>query len=98
MSRTIHVCLDVRDALRWPKAKLRGMICDADRRRLTVDEVRDYLLDELAQGHEVLPFGEPCDGFDYKTGCPGHEIDEPHSVSAPRGSSPPTGADTGEDR
>jgi hypothetical protein len=30
-------------------------------------------MDELVRGHEVIPCGEPCKGFDYKKGCPGHE-------------------------
>jgi hypothetical protein len=38
----------------------------------SVRELRSALMDEIAQGHEVLPTGE-CEGFDYKTGCPGHE-------------------------
>ena len=33
-------------------------------------------MDHLAQGHEVIPFGPACEGFDCKTGCPGHEITE----------------------
>lgn len=38
-------------------------------------EARDYLYDCLAEGKEVLPFGE-CDNFDYKKGCRGHESEE----------------------
>jgi len=38
-------------------------------------EIREAFMDELVQGHECIPFNEPCEGFDYKTGCPGHEID-----------------------
>jgi hypothetical protein len=40
----------------------------------SVYEFRQMCMDELANGHEVLPMGEPCEGFDYKTGCPGHEV------------------------
>jgi hypothetical protein len=36
-------------------------------------------MDELVRGHDVIPMGEPCEGFDYKKGCPGHE-----QVDAPR--------------
>jgi hypothetical protein len=39
-----------------------------------VDELRSSLMDELAMGHEVLPLGGACEGFDYKQGCPGHEV------------------------
>jgi len=24
------------------------------------------------EGIKVVPFGKPCDGFSYETGCPGH--------------------------
>jgi len=38
----------------------------------SVEEFKNSLYDELAKGHEVIPMGE-CEGFDYKTGCPGHD-------------------------
>ena len=38
----------------------------------TVREIRKFLADQLAKGRELLPCGD-CEGFDYKTGCPGHE-------------------------
>lgn len=28
---------------------------------------------ELLKGHMLLPLDEDCEGFDFKTGCPGHE-------------------------
>jgi hypothetical protein len=34
----------------------------------------DKLMDELAQGHEAIPFSE-CDNWDWKTGCKGHECE-----------------------
>lgn len=67
-----HGCLDVRGALtNWTNRQLAGMFRHPDGRRMTGPEVKAQLLDELAQGHEVLPLGE-CEGFDHKTGCPGH--------------------------
>lgn len=75
MSQILHCCLSVRGALRWPKSKLRGMLRNESGHALTADEVREWLMDQLAQGREVVPFGAACDGFDYITGCPGH--DEP---------------------
>jgi hypothetical protein len=71
----IHVSLSVRGALKWPPAKLREAtewITKPDGSRFTPAELRDALLDELAQGHEVIPMAENCEGFDFKTGCPGH--------------------------
>ena len=35
------------------------------------DEARDVLMDELANGHDFIPFGH-CDNFDFKSGCKGH--------------------------
>lgn len=52
-----------------------------DGRSMTPEEARDQLYDELAKGHEVIPFG-PCDNFDYKTGCRGHEKDDADSLTA----------------
>ncbi len=75
MSRTIHVCLSVRGALNWTKAEMKRMApsITVDGKKLrTADEVKNFLLDELSKGHEVLPFGD-CDNFDWKTGCKGHE-------------------------
>lgn len=52
-------------------------------------EAIDALMDELAQGHEVIPLGDECEnpcphadkgctGFDYGKGggCPGYRVDE----------------------
>ena len=75
MSKTnYHVCLHVRGALKNMKRReLARLFNHADGRALTADEARDHLLDQLSQGREVLPFGEPCEGFDYSgRGCPGH--------------------------
>lgn len=58
--------------------------CDADLNRLaksftvdgvrlkTADELKAFLRDELAQGHEMLPMSDECDNHDWKTGCMGH--------------------------
>jgi hypothetical protein len=40
--------------------------------KLSGKEVREVLYDELAKGRKVIPMGEPCEGFSYDTGCPGH--------------------------
>ena len=79
MSGTIlHMCLSVRGALNWPRRKLKGMFRDiATGRPCSADQAREFLLDELSQGHEVIPLGSPCEGFDYRNGCPGHPQAEP---------------------
>jgi hypothetical protein len=70
--------------LRWPNRLLKGL--QVDGKPSTPDRVREALMDELAKGHELVPFGEPCEGFDYKSGCPGHPIDDAAAPSeAPHG-------------
>ena len=80
MSRTIHMCISVRGMLRWTPAEtkrnLRSMTKDDGTRFQSVHEFREALMDELAQGREVLPLGKPCEGFDYKKGCQGHEREQ----------------------
>ena len=73
-TKIIHISLSVRGALRnMTRRQLAGLFKHDDGRRMTADEARDVLMDELAKGHEVIPFGKPCEGFDYSGGgCPGH--------------------------
>jgi hypothetical protein len=69
--RHIHLCLNIRGAIQgtgW-KCVSRGG------KALKKAEAVEYLLDRLGEGKRVLPIGEPCDGFDYQKGCPGHEDD-----------------------
>ena len=73
VSRIVHMCLDIRGALRWPARRLGGMFHTTDGKRFaTSDEAREFLMDCLSEGKRVLPIGE-CDGFSFETGCPGHE-------------------------
>ena len=71
--RTFHIHLSVRGAIRdFSKRQLKGMF-RVDGRECTAEEAKDHLLEALAQGKEVLPFGPPCEGFDFSGGgCPGH--------------------------
>jgi hypothetical protein len=74
LGTTIHMCISVRGMLRWDRRELKKAtkwITPTAGGRYTVEQLREALLDELAQGHEVLPYGE-CEGFDFKKGCPGH--------------------------
>ena len=76
--RTIHVCVSVRGMLHWSPAEtkrnLRSITKSDGTRYASVAEFRDELMSELAAGHEVLPMGDPYEGFDYKKGCRGHEV------------------------
>lgn len=69
MGKILHMCLDVRGALNWPKHKLKGMLKTDSGKKLTPDEVRTYLMDCLADGSEVIPIGTDCTNFDKKLGC-----------------------------
>jgi hypothetical protein len=75
MTTIHHLCLNIRGFLsnsRFPKA-YEGMFKHDDGRSMTPEEARETLYDELAKGHEVIPFGPVCEGFDYGGGgCPGH--------------------------
>lgn len=66
------MCVSVRGALKWPKKDLKGLFI-VDGIKTTSEESFNILLDRLAEGWEVLPLGEMCEGFDKKNGCPGHE-------------------------
>lgn len=74
---TQHMCLSVRGALtNWKDKELKGMFT-VDGRKSTAAESKQLLMDELVQGHEVVPFGPACEGFDYSGGgCPGHPVEE----------------------
>jgi hypothetical protein len=74
----IHMSQSVRGAIRnirdYP---LTGGWVSENGRTLTRHEYLEALFGELAKGHEVIPLsGEPCEGFDYSKGCPGHETEE----------------------
>lgn len=72
---TFHMCMSVRGALNWDKRRFKqwaGAFTNEDGTKPTPDEVREFLMDELAKGHEVIPMSDACEGFDFKTGCPGH--------------------------
>lgn len=74
---SLHVCLDIRGALRWSRRRLARLFRTEDGRRyMTAAEAHETLCDELAKGRKVLPLGEPCEGFSYQTGCQGHPTPE----------------------
>jgi hypothetical protein len=52
---------------------MRSITKEDGTRYTSVHEFRNALMDELSQGHEVIPMGDACEGFDYRSGCPGHE-------------------------
>lgn len=70
--RTIHTCVSIKGVLRWPDEDLVNMFSDENGHRQPARMVRDFLKLELLKGRRVLPMGEPCEGWSYETGCPGH--------------------------
>lgn len=76
-SRIVHMQLSIRGALmNWRDREWVGVLTDDDGRKLSPREAKAALLDELAKGHEVLPIGPMCEGFDPVTGCPGHDAED----------------------
>jgi hypothetical protein len=60
---------DWKSATKWIKRRDGGIF--------TADELKAEFVELLAQGKRVIPFGKPCEGFSYQTGCPGHDVEEP---------------------
>lgn len=76
MTRSLHIGMSVRGVLHsgeWRRSLVGACTDQETGRLLTADEIFDALCDELAQGHEVIPYGEACDRWDWKTGCMGHD-------------------------
>jgi hypothetical protein len=73
-TRRMHVSLSIEGALKSRK-KINYMQHD-DGKRMSDKEARDYLQESLREGKRVLPISSECEGFDYITGCPGHDIVE----------------------
>ena len=77
MSKFLHMCISVRGMLNWKASETRKWLPfikkNDGNKYQNVAEFRDALMDELSKGHEVIPMGPLCEGFDYMTGCPGHE-------------------------
>ena len=80
MSRTMHVHLSVSGSLsqgHTEMARLRTALRRSDGTKFaSVRELREVLVELLAGGVECIPIGSPCEGFDPKTGCPGHDTAE----------------------
>lgn len=97
VSRTTSMCMSVRGGIRMLQQKRRNAktyMTGSDGRPLSRDEAINALMDELAQGHEVIPMGDhcknpcpyaSCPGFDYGAhgGCGGHVTGEEPTGRAP---------------
>ena len=69
----LHVGLSVRGFLVGCDRECSKLFKHPDGKWFTPREAKEVLAEQLAQGVEMLPFGEPCEGWSPKTGCPGHD-------------------------
>jgi hypothetical protein len=67
---TFHVCMSVEGALR--NRDFNGFK-NEDGSKPHWTEVKKFLEEQLELGRRVIPMSKECIGFDYQTGCPGHE-------------------------
>ena len=73
MRRQLHICQSVSGALKnWTKKDWDMMAKDNN---CTPKEAKQWFQEQHDLGRAVIPIGEKCEGFDYVTGCPGHEVD-----------------------
>lgn len=70
-----HMTINIEGALR--NKKILNCFTDDNEKPMHPADVRKYLKQCLKEGKRVIPLsGEPCEGFDYQTGCPGHVISD----------------------
>jgi len=74
-TRRVHFSLDISGALKRPKDWVNCITVDG-KTFATAEEVTSFLKEQLALGRRLLPLADDCEGFDYQTGCPGHEISD----------------------
>lgn len=77
MKRILHQCIEIDfllDEERFPDELLAGLF-KRDGVPMSAADIRSYLREEKDAGKEVLPL-TACDKFDFKRGCPGHEVED----------------------
>lgn len=71
MSTTIHICQSVSGAIKnWDKKTWQAIAKDNN---MTVEAIKERFRIYEFEGKKVIPIGDPCEGFSYQDGCPGHE-------------------------
>ena len=68
-----HLSMSVKGGIKNAKL-LEGCITVNEKTLETVEEIRDYLNKQFAEGRKVLPCHD-CLGFSFENGCPGHSED-----------------------
>jgi hypothetical protein len=75
MSKSFHMCQGITGPLKnWTKRDWNHHAKAWNRKDGSIptgEELKDYFLEMLGKGHEVLPM-DGCDNFDKKKGCKGH--------------------------
>lgn len=72
MRRLLHMCQSVEGALKnWGRREWTSL---ARENNMTVAAVKEQFKIYQFEGKKVVPLGEPCEGFSYQHGCPGHEV------------------------
>lgn len=67
----VHVCQSVSGAIKnWKKKEWESV---AKSSGCTPDALKERFMIMEFEGIKVIPLGDPCEGFSYQTGCPGHE-------------------------
>ena len=73
-AKQFHFCIDIEGVLKRSNRELSKLFTDKGRPQ-PGPLVRQWLKLQLAQGKQVLPLSDqPCEGFSYQTGCPGHNL------------------------
>jgi len=70
MARILHLSYDVQGLLRWQD--LSNIFIDENEQYVSHQEAKEYLKQLFQEGIQVIPLGDPCEGFDPINGCPGH--------------------------
>lgn len=72
---TYHYCQNLRGALKnWDAQRWKAVARDNG---MTPAQVKKQFELWIFEGKRVIPIGDPCEGFSYETGCPGHPAEAP---------------------
>jgi len=69
-----HFCQSIKGALKnWSKEEWEEV---GKRNKMTAEAAKEKFRIWDFEGKKVIPIGDPCEGFSYQDGCPGHEVKE----------------------
>jgi hypothetical protein len=74
MATRVHMSISIRGMLNWDrkytKRMMKSITKDDGSQFGSVEEFRNFLFDELAKGHEVLPMSKECERVRLQEGMP----------------------------